>query len=254
MFAFGLTHDANALLPLLAATLVAHGFATIVMKRSIMTEKIARRGYHIYREYGVDPLERHDIGEVMTPADRLVAIDGAATLDAVESQYFGAKQTHRAYPVVQNGRLLGLVDRATLDAQRARAAADTPIAGAFADRAPAVAQAHETCRVVASRLAMLGLERLPVVDDEQSMRITGIVSRSDLINPHSSTSTTNRSANASARSSRPTCATSARARPADPLHRTAPRPRRVRSARLTACARDAARVSRAASHSAASRV
>lgn len=183
VFAFGLTHDTNALLPLLAATLVAHGFATIVMKRSIMTEKIARRGYHIYREYGVDPLERHDIGEVMTSADLLVAIDGAATLDIVESQYFGAKQTHRAYPVVQNGRLLGLVDRATLDAQRAQAAADTPIAAAFANHAPAVAQAHETCRVVASRLAMLGLERLPVVADEQSMRLTGIVSRSDLIKP-----------------------------------------------------------------------
>ena len=175
VFAFGLTHDANALLPLLAATLVAHGFATIVMKRSIMTEKIARRGYHIYREYGVDPLERHDIGEVMTPADRLVAIDGAATLDAVESQYFGAKQTHRAYPVVQNGRLLGLVDRATLDAQRARAAADTPIAGAFADRAPAVAQAHETCRVVASRLAMrprtLARRRRRAIDAHHGHRV-----------------------------------------------------------------------------------
>ncbi|MDN7560995.1 chloride channel protein [Burkholderia orbicola] len=183
VFAFGLTHDANALLPLLAATLVAHGFATVVMKRSIMTEKIARRGYHIYREYGVDPLERHDIGEVMTSADRLVVIDGAATLDTVETQYFGATQTHRAYPVVHNGRLLGLVDRATLDAQRARAGADTPISAAFADRAPAVALAHETCRVVASRLAMLGLERLPVVADEQSLRITGIVSRSDLIKP-----------------------------------------------------------------------
>ncbi|CAI8787998.1 MULTISPECIES: chloride channel protein [Burkholderia] len=183
VFAFGLTHDANALLPLLAATLVAHGFATIVMKRSIMTEKIARRGYHIYREYGVDPLERHDVAEVMTPADALVAIDGATPLDAVESQYFGAKQTHRAYPVVQNGRLLGLVDRATLDAHRAQAGPDAPLASAFADRAPAVAQAHETCRVVASRLAMLGLERLPVVDDPQSLRVTGIVSRSDLIKP-----------------------------------------------------------------------
>ncbi|WP_175861479.1 chloride channel protein [Burkholderia cepacia] len=183
VFAFGLTHDANALLPLLAATLVAHGFATIAMKRSIMTEKIARRGYHIYREYGVDPLERHDIGEVMTSADLLVTIDGETTLDAVESRYFGANQTHRAYPVVQNGRLLGLVDRATLDAQRAQAAPDTPISRAFANRAPAVARAHETCRVVASRLAMLGLERLPVVADDHSMRITGIVSRSDLIKP-----------------------------------------------------------------------
>lgn len=43
VFAFGLTHDIHALLPLLAATLVAHGFAIIVMRRSIMTEKIARR-------------------------------------------------------------------------------------------------------------------------------------------------------------------------------------------------------------------
>ncbi|RQS93473.1 chloride channel protein [Burkholderia seminalis] len=183
VFAFGLTHDANALLPLLAATLVAHGFSTIVMKRSIMTEKIARRGYHIYREYGVDPLERHDIGEVMTSADRVVAIDGATTLATVESRYFGAKQTHRAYPVVQHGRLLGLVDRATLDARRAEADAESPISDAFANRVPVVALAHETCRVVASRLAMLGLERLPVVDDEQSLRVIGIVSRSDLIKP-----------------------------------------------------------------------
>jgi H+/Cl- antiporter ClcA len=68
VFAFGLTHDSNALLPLLAATLVAHGFATVVMRRSIMTEKIARRGYHIYREYGVDPLERHYVDEVMSKA------------------------------------------------------------------------------------------------------------------------------------------------------------------------------------------
>ncbi|KVH48639.1 chloride channel protein [Burkholderia diffusa] len=183
VFAFGLTHDANALLPLLAATLVAHGLATVVMKRSIMTEKIARRGYHIYREYGVDPLERHDVAEVMTSADALVAIDGATTLDAVESQYFGVKQTHRAYPVVQNGRLLGVVDRALLDTQRAQAGPGAVLASAFADRAPAVAQAHETCRVVASRLAMLGLERLPVVDDPQSLRLIGIVSRSDLIKP-----------------------------------------------------------------------
>ncbi|OXH84206.1 hypothetical protein CA831_31090, partial [Burkholderia multivorans] len=60
---------------------------------------------------------------------------------------------------------------------------DTSIATALADRAPAIALAHETCRLIASRLAMLGLERLPVVDDPQSMRLTGLVSRSDLIKP-----------------------------------------------------------------------
>ncbi|KVN09696.1 chloride channel protein [Burkholderia stagnalis] len=183
VFAFGLTHDTNALLPLLAATLVAHGFATVVMKRSIMTEKIARRGYHIYREYGVDPLERHDVAEVMTRAASIVTIDADTPLTEVDATFFGARQTHRAYPVVKDGRLLGVVDRALLDAQRATFSPDTPVACVLADHAPAIALAHETCRLVATRLAVLGLERLPVVDDAQSLRLTGLVSRSDLIKP-----------------------------------------------------------------------
>ncbi|KVN32576.1 chloride channel protein [Burkholderia stagnalis] len=183
VFAFGLTHDTNALLPLLAATLVAHGFATVVMKRSIMTEKIARRGYHIYREYGVDPLERHDVAEVMTRAASIVTIDADTPLAEVDATFFGARQTHRAYPVVKDGRLLGVVDRALLDAQRATFAPDTPVARVLAGHAPAIALAHETCRLVATRLAVLGLERLPVVDDAQSLRMTGLVSRSDLIKP-----------------------------------------------------------------------
>ena len=32
-------------------------FTVLVLKRSILTEKVARRGYHLSREYAVDPLE-----------------------------------------------------------------------------------------------------------------------------------------------------------------------------------------------------
>ncbi|WP_179402023.1 chloride channel protein [Burkholderia guangdongensis] len=180
VFAFGLTHDANAFLPLLTATLVAHGFATVVMKRSIMTEKIARRGYHIYREYGVDPLERHYVGEVMTPAGKVVTIDASLSAAEVEARYFNASQAHRAYPIVRDGRLLGVLDRAMLDAPHA---ADAPIASLLPDRQPSVAMSEETCRLVATRLAVLGLERLPVVDNAQAQRLIGIVARSDLIKP-----------------------------------------------------------------------
>ena len=56
MFAFEVTHDANALVPLLAACAVAYGFTVLVMPRSILTEKIARRGYHIYRGIWDRPL------------------------------------------------------------------------------------------------------------------------------------------------------------------------------------------------------
>ena len=64
VFAFGLTHDVNAFLPTILGCAVAYGFTVIVMPRSILTEKIARRGRHVHREYGVDPLERHFVEEL----------------------------------------------------------------------------------------------------------------------------------------------------------------------------------------------
>src|SRR3546814_19061602 len=45
------------------------------------------------------------------------------------------------------------------------------------------ALAEETCRAVASRMAALGLQRLPVVESEQSQKLLGVVSRSDLLKP-----------------------------------------------------------------------
>ncbi|WP_321870192.1 chloride channel protein [Paraburkholderia tropica] len=186
VFAFGLTHDANALLPLLAATLVAHGFATVVMKRSIMTEKIARRGYHIYREYGVDPLERHYADEVMTRD--VESIDASLSARDALTHYFGPTQKHRAWPVVRDGVVLGVVDRAALDALHAGGvdgaldqALDQPLGKLLARRVPDVALPEETCRQIATRLAVHGLERMPVVSDRQSMRLVGIVSRSDFV-------------------------------------------------------------------------
>ena len=184
VFAFGLTHDSNALLPLLAATLVAHGFATVVMRRSIMTEKIARRGYHIYREYGVDPLERHYVDEVMSSFVETIDTD-LPVHDALVT-FFGATQTHRAYPAVIGGAVAGMVDRTALERFRDDKASQSPdarIADVLRGNAPVVALPGETCRLVATRLAVHGLERLPVVADRESLRLIGIVSRSDLVKP-----------------------------------------------------------------------
>src|SRR5437660_10836622 len=65
VFAFELTHDGNVFLPLLVASVVAHAFTVLTLKRSILTEKVARRGYHLSREYAVDPLEILFVREVM---------------------------------------------------------------------------------------------------------------------------------------------------------------------------------------------
>jgi H+/Cl- antiporter ClcA len=175
VFAFELTHDANALLPLLAAAAGAYGFTVLAMGRSILTEKIARRGHHIYREYGIDPLERHSVAEVMSAQPRCIAAD--ATIGATLASHFGADQAHRAYPVVRDGLLVGMLDRAALADQPH----DAAIATLFGANQPVVALAAETCRTVATRLAVHGLERLPVVTDAATPHLLGIVSRSDLI-------------------------------------------------------------------------
>jgi len=180
IFAFGLTHDSNALLPLLATSAVAYGFTVLTMRRSILTEKIARRGYHIYREYGIDPLERHSVEEVMTREVR--SIDAAMPVAQAMFEYFGEGQAHRAFPVLRNGAVIGVADRAMLAARGTRDPIAT-VGDACADVPLYFALPGENCRAVATRLARHRLERLPVVKDAQSFALVGIVARSDLIKP-----------------------------------------------------------------------
>ncbi len=65
LFAVELTHDMNLLLPLLIACVAAHGFTVLTLRRSILTEKVSRRGFHLSREYAVDPLETLLVEDVM---------------------------------------------------------------------------------------------------------------------------------------------------------------------------------------------
>jgi hypothetical protein len=66
VFAVELTGRFNAILPLLISATVAFGMSVVVLKRSVLTEKIARRGYHLSREYDVDPLEMAFVADVMS--------------------------------------------------------------------------------------------------------------------------------------------------------------------------------------------
>ena len=65
IFAVELTHDTNSLLPLLIAATAAHLMSVLVLRRSILTEKVARRGVHVSREYASDPLEALRVRDVM---------------------------------------------------------------------------------------------------------------------------------------------------------------------------------------------
>jgi CBS domain-containing protein len=182
IFALGLTGDFNALLPLLLATGVSYGFTVLAMPRSIMTEKIARRGLHIYREYSVDPQERAFVDEVMTTD--VISIGTASSLAVVAAQYFGANQHHRSFPVVaEQGAFVGMIDREALIQGLKANDEQAPVSILFDDKEPCVALPTETCQSAGRRMAVKKLERLAVVADKRSRRLIGIVSRSDLVKP-----------------------------------------------------------------------
>lgn len=77
-FAVELTGNTHILVPLIAACATAHAVTVLLMKRSILTEKVARRGHHLVREYRVDPFALTRVSEVMTA--KVQTVPGSMTL------------------------------------------------------------------------------------------------------------------------------------------------------------------------------
>src|SRR5487761_1309976 len=74
-FAVEVTGNTHVLLPLATACITAHIVTVLLLRRSILTEKIARRGYHLLREYHVDPFALTTVREVMTKDVQTVSAD-----------------------------------------------------------------------------------------------------------------------------------------------------------------------------------
>jgi H+/Cl- antiporter ClcA len=182
LFALELTHNASVLPALLIACTMAYGVSIFLMKRSILTEKIARRGLDIFREYSVDRLEHTSVASVMTTA--VMTVPGSMTVRELADKYFGVNQQYRAFPVVdQNGMLLNVVNRQDL---QKFLAADAAGACALADvvgKDPVVALPQESCQSVAIRAAVEKLDRIPVVD-AGGRKLLGMVTRYDLLKPY----------------------------------------------------------------------
>jgi H+/Cl- antiporter ClcA len=184
VFAIELTHDLNMLLPLLVACFLAHAFTVLTLKRSILTEKISRRGYHLSREYGLDPLEILFVREVMRT--NIVALSGTATLaEALELIRPSSRpRGQHLFPVVdsENG-LIGVVTRRQLFKCSEQTQGEVPVKrlSEIASAEPVVAFADEPLRVVVRRMAESGLTGFPVLDPNTERKLVGMVSVNDLL-------------------------------------------------------------------------
>ena len=183
IFALELTHDVNVLLPLLVAVIIAHGFTVLTLRRSILTEKVARRGYHLSREYAVDPLEILFVREVMRT--NIVALPASIPVqELLQSLRSDRKRKQRLYPVTDaEGHLTGVITRSDLEkfGQEHSAQGNGRALTELVKSDPVKTYPDDSLRSVVYRMAETGLTRLPVVERFDPHKLVGIVSLNDLL-------------------------------------------------------------------------
>lgn len=217
VFAIELTRDVTMFLPLLVTTVIAYGVVVLVMRRSILTEKISRRGYHLSREYATDPLEIIFVREVMRT--NIVALSASLTTQELTKilQKEGTKtgKLQRLYPVLNaEGHLRGVITRndlqrvqsvplASLNGSQQASSRNVLTATAtngngnghssdalvdslnipadMLSTHPIVAYPDEPMRAVVYRMAETGFTRFPVVERNDPDKLVGMVSLNDML-------------------------------------------------------------------------
>jgi CIC family chloride channel protein len=183
LFTVELTHDWNVLPALLVGSVVAHGATVLLLRRSILTEKIARRGHHLVREYSVDPFEVHRVGEVM---DRdVVTIPATMTVGELSARIAAgdpALSGRQGVPIVGGrGELVGIITRS--DLMRALEG-DTGRGASVLDagtRDLVVAYPDELLRDAVARMLAHEIGRLLIVDRQERSRLVGYLGRAGVM-------------------------------------------------------------------------
>lgn len=162
-FAVELTGNTHVLVPLITACAAAHAVTVLVMKRSILTEKIARRGHHIVREYRIDPFALTRVSDVMTR--QVETVPASMTLHEAARFLVDPERRHPSFPVVDpDGKVFGVVDPpAVIRWRRAGQHRNTPLADLLSPGRTRMVHPDEYLESAVSQLSEANVAYLPVV-------------------------------------------------------------------------------------------
>jgi H+/Cl- antiporter ClcA len=182
VFAFETTRQPIGLLPLLGGCTASFLLSTLMMRNTIMTEKIVRRGVRVPGEYAADFLDQVTAG--LCASKSVVTLNADDFLEAVRTWIsgHGPGTSHQGFPVVDaEGNLVGVVTRRDLldperpGVARVRDLIRRPVAVAFED---------SSLREAADHMVQEEVGRLPVVSRADPRKPIGMLTRSDLLAAH----------------------------------------------------------------------
>lgn len=180
LVAFELTGNYHLILPIMLATVISTLVFQSIHPSSMYTLKLVRRGIKIRRGapgHELFVMDSVTVGEAMS-----IDVDVVPLTMPLEQLVTKFEQTHRhGFPVVdETGELIGVVSIKDLD---------NAIVGNIANRTVAdiattdvlVAYPYEPMGAALQRLGVRQISRLPVVEEEGSRKLVGIVLRADII-------------------------------------------------------------------------
>jgi CIC family chloride channel protein len=179
-FAAEVTGNTHVLLPLLAACVTAHLVTVLLMRRSILTEKVARRGHHLAREYRVDPFTLTRAQDVMVTD--VQTVPDSMTLYQAATFLTKPSTNHPSFPVIDADRqVLGIVDPPTVLAwRRTGMHRHSTLAELLAATRPIVAYPDEYLDAVIERISRANIAHIPVIARE-TRRLVGYIGWKDLM-------------------------------------------------------------------------
>jgi H+/Cl- antiporter ClcA/predicted transcriptional regulator len=181
IFPIELTHSTNLFLPLLITVTLAHLISVLILKRSILTEKVARRGFHVLREYAVEPLKVLFAEDVMS-TDILTIPTGTTLLAAEEMiKTRNHLRKQRLLPIVnQEGIILGVISWQDI----LQKALQGNLSGKVDDymiKDIITTYPEESLRSIADIMAANRVGVLPVVDRYQKGKLRGLITQYELL-------------------------------------------------------------------------
>ena len=185
MLAVELTHNGGLMLPVLLACITAYAISVLIQPRSMLTENLSRRGLHLSREYGVDPLELVMVSTAMhtsvfalpQTAPRKEAAAWYASMQARGPEAWSHWQ--RIFPLVaDDGALAGILTRTQMIAEATAADQDIPLLNDAAPN-PIHLSTTQTLRQAAMIMAESKHTAFPVLNSDS--KFAGILTIADLL-------------------------------------------------------------------------
>ncbi|HWX22538.1 MAG TPA: chloride channel protein [Candidatus Binatia bacterium] len=183
VFAVELTRDFNLFPALLIGSVAALGVTVLLMRRSILTEKLARRGHHITREYSIDPFELARVREVMDTEVPIVSatMKLSELSDRIVQGDPGLNRRQGTVIVDEENQLIGIITRGDIvRALRRNQAAGMTVAEAGSTEL-AVAFPDEPLHAALTKMLNHNVGRLPVVERNNPTRVVGYLGRAALL-------------------------------------------------------------------------